>query len=442
MEACFMRLHWLLIYLLWTGFTFIDGSRCVYGDDWPGWRGPQGDGSSRDTGFPLAWNGETGEGIEWKIALPGTGHSSPIVLDKQVFLVACLEETKERILLCIGRETGEERWRRVVLRSPLESKHHLNSYASSTPATDGQSVYVSFLEVDGRQVPAPNVGSPRDITPGTLVVACYDIEGNQRWLKRAGHFLSAHGFCSNPVLFEDLVIVNGDHDGDSYIVALNKSSGDVVWQTERQHKIRSYCTPIIRKSRDRTQMVLSGSQHILSLNPRTGQPWWHVEGPTEQFVASMVEKEGHYFAVAGYPTYHVMSIHGDGNGNVTESHVDWHVTNARCYVPSPVVVDDYLIVADDRGTANCFGTKDGSRLWQERLGKSYSVSLVTFEGLVAFIADDGIVKIIKPGPSLDVVAENPLGEYCFSSPALSDGQWLIRGEKHLFCIGKRHQEDP
>jgi outer membrane protein assembly factor BamB len=105
-----------------------------------------------------------------------------------------------------------------------------------------------------------------------------------------------------------------------------------------------------------------------------------------------------------------------------------------------VVVRDYLLVADDRGTANCFSIQDGSRLWQERLGKSYSVSLVTFQDLVALIADDGIVKIVKPGPSLEVVAENRLGEYCFSSPALSDGQWLIRGEKHLFCIGNRNRE--
>lgn len=435
-----MRPLCILLLLLLACFNFTREQRSANADDWPCWRGPQGDGSSLDSGFPLQWNGETGEGIQWKTELPGSGHASPIVFGDHVFLVACLEETEERILICIDRQSGKERWRRVVLKAPLESKHHLNSYASSTPATNGRSVFVSFLEVDGQLVPAPNVGSPRDITAGTMVVASYDMEGNQQWVKRVGNFLSAHGYCSNPVLFENLVILNGDHDGDSYIVGLDQETGEVVWQTERQHKTRSYCTPLIRKSGDRIQMVLSGSQHILSLNPRTGEPWWHVEGPTEQFVASMVERDGHYFAVAGYPTYHVMSIHGEGRGDVTETHVDWHVTNARCYVPSPVVVRDYLLVADDRGTANCFSIQDGSRLWQERLGKSYSVSLVTFQDLVALIADDGIVKIVKPGPSLEVVAENRLGEYCFSSPALSDGQWLIRGEKHLFCIGNRNRE--
>ena len=411
-------------------------------EDWPGWRGPRGDGSSHDANLPIRWNGLTGEGVHWKVELPGSGHASPVVLGNAVFVVGCDESAEERYLMCLDRETGKQRWKRVVIQSPLESKHRLNSHASSTPATDGKHVFVSFLKVDGRLVPAPNVGSPRDITPGTMVIACYDYDGKLQWRKNVGGFLSAHGYCSNPVLFKDLVIVNGDHDGDSYIVALRKSDGEVVWKSERKHKTRSYCTPLIRRHQNHFQMVLSGSQHIMSMNPETGEPHWFLEGPTKQFVASMVEKDGDFFAVAGYPTYHVISINGGGAGNITDSHVNWHVTNARCYVPSPVVVGNYLVVADDRGTANCFSVLDGTRVWQERLGRSYSASLVTFDGQVAFIADDGIVKIVKPGPTCEVLAENPLGEWCSSSPAIADGQWFIRGEKHLFCIGTRQNPTP
>jgi outer membrane protein assembly factor BamB len=130
-----------------------------------------------------------------------------------------------------------------------------------------------------------------------------------------------------------------------------------------------------------------------------------------------------------------MAIRPDGNGNVSKTHVAWHVTNAVCYVPSPVVVDKYLLVADDRGTANCFDTATGKRHWQARLGKHYSASLTVADGLVHFLADDGITKIVQPGPELKVVAENALGEYCYASPAISQGQIFIRGEKHLFCIG-------
>ena len=168
-----------------------------------------------------------------------------------------------------------------------------------------------------------------------------------------------HGFCSSPVLYEDLVIVNGDHDGDSYVVALKRNTGETVWKVPRRHKTRSYVTPIIRKIDGRTQMVFSGSLCIVSMDPRTGKQHWRIEGPTEQYVASLVYDGKLFYMTAGFPTHHVMAIRPDGSGDVTNSHVLWHVTNARCYVPAPVVVNGYLLIADDRGTANCFDHRDG-----------------------------------------------------------------------------------
>jgi len=295
-------------------------------------------------------------------------------------------------------------------------------------------VYVSFLEVDGSMVPAPNVGAPRPVTPGKMVVAAFDFEGHRQWIVRPGEFVSAHGYCANPVLYQNLVVVNGDHDGDSYIVGLDKQTGKTVWKTPRAGKTRSYVTPLVREIGGRTQLVFSGSKHIISLDPATGAEQWSIDGPTEQFVASMVFDGKLLFMAAGFPTYHVMGIRPDGSGNVTDTHVAWHATSARCYVPSPVVVDRYLLVADDRGTANCFVAATGERAWQERLGVHYSGSLVTAGGLAYFIADDGVTKVVRPGPKLEVVAENPLGEHCYSSPAIADGRIYIRGESHLFAI--------
>jgi len=271
-----------------------------------------------------------------------------------------------------------------------------------------------------------------------MVVAAYDFDGNQKWLVKPGGFVSVHGYCSCPVLFEDLVIVNGDHDGDSYIVALDRTTGKTVWKVERDHKTRSYATPIIREVAGRTQMVVCGSKSICSYNPRNGSRYWKVNGPTEQFVASMVFDGELFYMAAGFPTHHVMAVRPDGNGDVTGTHVVWHETNkVGCYVPSPVLAGDYLLVADDNGTVNCFEAKTGKRQWRSRLGKHYSASLVTAGGLAYFLADDGVTKIVRPGAEEDVIAENPLGEYCYASPAISDGQIFIRGEKHLFCIGSR-----
>jgi outer membrane protein assembly factor BamB len=406
-------------------------------ENWPGWRGPRGDGTSQESNVPVKWDAVKGENLAWKVAVPGSGHAQPVIWEDRVFLAACLDATKERVLICLDRKDGKQLWQKTVFTGPLETKHSLNSFASSTPVTDGKHVYVSFLEVDGRTIPAPNVGAPRPITPGKMVVAAYDSEGNQKWIARPCEFISAHGYCASPVLFEDTVIVNGDHDGKGYVVALKQSTGDVAWKQPRAHGIRSYVTPLIRDIDGRTQMILSGSKHIISLDPRDGSQHWKIEGPTEQFVASMVFDGKLLFMTCGFPTYHVMGIRPDGKGDVTETHVAWHETSAKCYVPSPVVCGEHLIVADDRGTANCFVAATGERLWQERLGDHFSNSLVTAGGLVYLVADNSPTKVIRPGKELEVVAENPLGERCYSSPAISNGQIFIRGEKHLFCIGKK-----
>ncbi len=403
-------------------------------ENWPGWRGPRGDGSSTSQSVPISWDATSGKNLLWKTPLTAEGHSSPIIHGNRAYIVGCIKATKQRTLVALDAHTGKVAWEQIVLAAPLESKHSLNSYASATPVTDGKTIYVSFLEVGNKKIPAPNVGNKRLITPGRMIVAAYDDSGKQLWLVRPGDFISAHGFCSSPVIYEDLLIVNGDHDGKGYMLALDRKTGKTVWKTDRKYGIRSYVTPLIRKIDGRIQMVVSGSQHITSLDPRTGKPYWIIEGPTEQFVASMVYDGNLFFMACGYPTYHVMGINPRGSGDVTSSHVAWHSRGAKCYVPSPVLVNNYLLVADDRGTGNCFNAKTGDRLWQGRLGRHFSGSLVTARGLAFFIADDGVTKAVKPGPKLQVVAENRLGEFTYASPAIAHDRFYIRGQKHLFCI--------
>lgn len=395
-------------------------------ENWPCWRGPRGDGSSAEQNVPTAWNGATGENIAWKVPVPGNGHSSPIVWEDRLFLTACVRDTQERVLSCLDRQTGKTLWQQVVVKAPLEKKHNLNSYASGTPATDGKLIYATFLAAD-----------EENRAPGDLVVAAYDLDGQQKWLVRPGRFSSVHGFCSSPILFEDMVIINGDHDGDAYIVALKQTTGEEVWRFDRVNKTRSYCTPIIREIDGRTQMIFSGSKCVTSLDPRTGKPHWHIQGPTEQFVASLVYDGKYVFLTAGFPERHILAIDPTGAGDVTDTHIKWRTTKACSYVPSPVMASDYFLLASDDGIASCFTAATGERHWMQRLGKHYSASLVQANGLAYFLADDGICKVVRPGEELDVVAENPLGEYIYSSPAISQGQIFLRGEEHLYCVGKK-----
>ena len=275
-------------------------------ENWPGWRGPRGDGTSAEKNVPVKWS--ENENIAWKSAIPGKGHSSPIVWGDRVFLVTAIDD--ERVLLSVDRSTGDILWQRTVLGAPLERIHRLNSYASSTPVTDGQRVYVSFL--DEKQ----------------MYIAAYDFAGRRLWEARPGVFSSVHGYCSSPILWKDTVIINGDHDGPAYIVALNKETGQTVWKTERPNRKRSYCTPIIREidrpGGKRHEMILSGSECVAAFDPDTGKQLWIHEGPTEQYVASLVYNGDLLFLTCGFPELHLMGIRPGGDGDVTETHVAWH----------------------------------------------------------------------------------------------------------------------
>ena len=403
-------------------------------ENWPGWRGPRGDGTSLEKGVPVKWSAT--ENVAWKMKVPGRGHSSPVIWGDRVLLASCLPEKEQRILLCLDRRTGRELWRRVVVKSGLETLHRLNSRASGTPATDGKLIFATFMKIDGRKVPAPNVGAARLITPGTIVVAAFDMDGRQKWNVEIGEFISAHGFNSCPVIYEDLVIINGDHDGKSYMAALDRETGKVRWKVKREHGIRSYGTPIIRKVGGRNQMVLAGSKAVTSYDPDTGRQHWTVDGPTEQFVASMVFDGSHFFVTGGFPERHILAIRPDGKGNVTETHIAWRARRGASYVPSPIVVGKYFLVVADSGVASCFLAKTGERLWMERLGGGHSASTISAGGLVYFVSDKGVTSVVKPGPKFEVIAKNEIGELVSSSPAISQGQIFIRGEKHLFCVGR------
>ncbi len=414
-------------------FFFVAG--LIRAENWPGWRGPSGDGISAGKGIPTKWSSK--ENIAWRIAVPGEGHSSPIVWGDKVFLTSSLTEKNKRILLCIDRLSGQTVWQRDVVQSPPETVHRLNSRASGTPATDGKQVYVTFMRAEGDEVIAPNVGSERLITPGKIIVAAYDLDGNEKWKTNVGDFLSAHGFNTCPVLFEDLVILNGDHDGNAYLVALDRQSGRQRWRTRRENKTRSYVTPIIREIDGITQMILSGSLCIASYDPRNGKRHWIVDGPTEQFVASMVYDGKYVFATGGYPERHTLAIRPGGKGNVTDTHIAWRTTRGAAYVPSPIISGRYLLMVADSGIASCFEARTGKRHWMERLPGGHSPSPVSADGLVYFVSDRGVTTIIRPSETFAVIAKNELGEPVSASPAISQGQIFLRTHQNLYCIGSK-----
>ncbi len=410
------RLHFTILLSLIINFLFGQTSSGI--ENWPGWRGPRGDGSAEDDRrLPVKWNVE--ENTLWKTQLPGKGHDSPIIWENRICIVSALDETRDRVLMCFDRKSGHVLWQKTVLKSPPERIHKLNSLASSTPVTNGRLVFVSFLDRN------------------EMFIAAYDFSGKQIWKKRPGIFSSIHGYCSSPILWKGKLIINGDHDGEAYLVALDQSNGKLIWKTPRPNKTRSYCTPIIRQIDNRTQMILSGSKSVASYDPDTGKQHWIIDGPTEQFVASLVYNGDLLFMTCGFPERHMMAIRPNGKGNVTETHVAWRTTRSASYVPSPVAIGDYFLVVADNGVASCFIAKSGKRLWNERLPRRHSASVIAANGLAYFLSDQGVMSVIRPGNEFDLVARSELGEQCNASPAIYDGNFYIRGDKHLYCIGKK-----
>ena len=389
-------------------------------EDWPGWRGPRADGTVKDQGFPLTWNSK--ENVKWKLELPGTGHSSPVVSRGKVFVAGCVEADKTRVLYCADRATGKLLWTKSAVVSGLEFKHSENSWASSTPATDGERVYITFFD------------KPQ------MRVFCFDFDGKLLWEKIPGEFHSVHGFCSPPVLYNDLVIVNGDQDAPkdkgAYIVALDKKTGEEKWRADRPNKLRSYCPPVVVEADGKKQLVLTGSKCVASYSPDTGKQNWIIDGPTEQFVSSMVMHDGVLLLTAGFPQHWIMAIKPDGTGNVTKTHVLWSKKGEGGYVPSPVAHDGKLFLVDDSGVASCWDVKTGKPFWKERLsGKKHHASAVAADGRIYLTSSEGITFVLKAGEEFELLAKNPLGEPVFASPAFSDGDIFIRGTKHLWCIG-------
>ena len=397
-------------------------------DNWPRWRGPSGQGIVDDGhDYTSQWS-ETAN-VLWKTEVGGFGFSSPVVWDDRIFLTTATPEPDgfwpanggdRRSVLCFKRTDGTLLWETVVPSGakPEKTNPH-NGHASSTPATDGERLYAYF---------------------GNHGLLALDLDGNVLWHRKVGPFNAFQGTASSPLLHGDKVILSQDHRGKSgsFIAAFDKLTGEPIWRTERTAEV-GWGTPVAIRAWGREQIVLSSSYEVISYEPGTGAEIWRAKGTTVETIPTPVVGESLLFCSSGRagPT---LAIRPDGSGDVTETHIAWQSPKGSPYVASPVLHDGVLyMVNDTNGVATAYQAASGEVLWQARLGKrqrgqSFYASPIAVNDKIYFTDDSGDTYVVRAGRDFELLRVNSLNDTTRASPALVDGIWYIRTQRHLYAI--------
>jgi outer membrane protein assembly factor BamB len=383
---------------------------------WPYWRGPSGQGLVRGSGYPEAWSST--ENVLWKVEVPGRGNSSPIVWGDRIFLTSAQPDGGRRSILCFRRADGKLLWQAAAPEAAAEKLYRKNSYASATPATDGERVYAYF---------------------GNAGLLAVDFHGRQVWHRDLGPITLYHGSGGSPLLYKDRVILYQDQRTGSYIAAFDSRTGETLWRTPREEKI-GWGTPVAIRAGGRDEIVVSSQNNVRAYDPATGRELWKVSGNTMEVTPTPAVGHGLVFCSSGRagPT---LAIRPGGSGDVTETHIAWQTPRGSPFIPSPLIYGDYLYLVNDMTSiASCFEAKTGKVMWQGRLGEahkeSFSASPVGVDGKVFFTNDQGQTFVLAAGPKFQLLRVNELGERTLATPALVDGRWYFRTESHLLAIGK------
>ncbi|MBE7500741.1 MAG: PQQ-binding-like beta-propeller repeat protein [Verrucomicrobiales bacterium] len=412
-----------------TPWLLLAGLAGARGENWPQFRGPTGQGHSTETNLPLHWSATAQ--LAWKTPLPGQAWSSPIVWADQVFLTTATENGASCRVLSLDRKSGRVLWDHEAFRQVPGRKEARNSFATPTPATDGERVYACFYD-----------GS---------FVAC-DFRGAVVWTNRRHPFYSQHGLGSSPVLYRGLLIMARDGSGEGeekrslgwqepwdqgYVLALDTKTGQERWRGRRGLSRIAHGTPVIwTPAAGRAEVVTEAGDVVQGFDAETGERLWSSTVVGEGKAPSVVVGQGLVFTAGGWGGREsIKAFRLGGRGELGESNLVWQQRKGMPKVPSMLHVTPHVFVITDTGLALCLAAATGEILWQERLEGTFSASPVYADGRVYFLNDQGATTVIKAGPRFEVLARNPLGEKVQASMAVSQGQLLIRTERHLTAIG-------
>ncbi|MBC7852024.1 MAG: PQQ-binding-like beta-propeller repeat protein [Pirellulaceae bacterium] len=387
--------------------------------DWPQFRGPLGNGVSTEKGLPIQWS-ET-KNIAWKQEIPGKGWSSPALVKGRLYLTTAVlaDDKLSQRALCINAKDGKPVWDVEIFARDSASVpgiHGKNSHASPTPLVDGGKLYVHF----GHQ--------------GT---ACLDLDGNILWKTQELVFPPVHGNGNSPVLVDGLLVFSCDGASNPFVAALDAATGNVQWKFARESdsgKKFAFATCIAITVGGKKQVISPGAGVVNALDPKTGKEIWRVTYDGYSVIPRPVFGHGLVYMSTGYDSPSILAIRPDGQGDVTDSHVEWTLKKGAPHTPSPLLVGNELYLVSDGGIATCVDAKTGEVHWSERIGTKYSASPVFADGRVYCQDEDGKGIVLKAGRTFQKLGENGFGEPSLASYCVGDGAFFVRTEKHLYRV--------
>jgi len=380
---------------------------------WPCFRGPTGQGIALEPEFPLSWSRT--ENILWKAELSGRGNSSPVIWGDRLFITSASRDGKTRELFCFSRSQGRLLWQRAApAPQKIERIIRKNSYASSTPVTDGERVIAFF---------------------GNSGFVCYDMNGELQWKRHVGYFTTTHGPGTSPVIYRDKIIFIQDQNrGESVFIALDKQTGGKLWQHDRREAM-CWANPVIVRVADHDELIYNGSFHVKGYNPDTGLELWSLAGPTREAIPMIVTGGGLIYSASGRNGI-ILAIRPGGKGDITRTHLRWLNERGGPHVPSPVYYQGRLHLVSDMGVAMCLEAASGDIVWQERLKGRFSMSPIIAGDKLILINEKGLAYILQAGETLSILAQNDLGEETLATPAVLGGRIYIRTASNLYCISE------
>jgi outer membrane protein assembly factor BamB len=386
--------------------------------EWTRFRGPNGSGVSDAKTVPASW---TESDYNWRLDLPGEGHSSPVLWGERLFLTSA--EAGQRWVLCIDAAAGKELWRKGYPFAAYK-KHNMNSFATSTPAVDAERVYVLW---QSREASA---------------LAALDHAGNELWSFDVGPFKGGHGGGVSPIVYDGMVIVGNDQEGPSSLIAVDAATGKLRWQAERRSTRATYATPCVYQTGDRpAELIFTDWEHgITAIDPATGEQKWELSvfgSEVERAIGSPLVAGDLVIGTCGFVTSkkHLVAVRPQDAPDGVKVEEVYRFEKGAPHLPTPIVVGDLLFAITEQGIATCLDVKTGEQVWQQRIGGNFAGSPVCAGGKLYAVDDNGTVVVLAASREYQELARNELGQLSRSTPAIAGGRLYLRTVSRLFSIG-------